>query len=292
MQRRNISALKARARWLAALPRRIAVHYRHERRRSEGPPVFIIGCPRSGTTLVRQILDSHSRIACPGETWFLTGMLEQLRNEFFVEGLRRLGATRGDVVASTRAMALHYFETYLYRAGKARWADKTPGHTQYCPELLEVLGPDVRFIYLLRHGLDVVNSMQMQRWMELVAPGATDPLEKLLGAARYWIEVTSAFANFQAAHPAICHTVRFEDLTTSPERVMRGVLGFVGEPWEPRILDYHAFPHSGNGDYKTARQGQIAPNSHNYRSWPIEHQQQVGGLLAHHLVAHGYHPAP
>jgi hypothetical protein len=283
-----LTHLKAETRRLRRLPRRLATYPGTRRRRSDGPPIFIVGCPRSGTTLMRQILDSHSRIACPGETFFLSGLFEQLRNDLCVEGFERLGVSRRDVAAMVRETILHYFEAYLYRSGKARWADKTPLYAVYCREIVESLGPDVRFIYMLRHGLDVVNSMQDRWWMNMIAPGVTDPLERLKAAAQVWIRVTESFDAFSAAYPALCHTVRFEDLTAQPERFARRAIDFLGEPWEPEILEYRSFPHAGSGDNKTPTHRSIRQNSNKYASWPEEHRRPLQHMIAEHLERQGY----
>ena len=285
-----LDRIRRKIRRLAALPRSAVVYSSDGRRPSGGPPIFIVGCMRSGTTLMRQVLDSHSRIACPGETWFLIGLLEQLRNGFFVKGLEALGVYREEAVANIRAFVLNYFERFLYREGKARWADKTPGYVEFCPEILEVLG-DVRFVFLLRHGMDVANSMQDRPWFGLIEPeGPPDPVRRLEAAARWWIKANDSFEAFRSKHPSLCHVVRYEDLTTKPEPVIRGVLEFLGEPWEPAILNYQAFPHSGGGDHDTATRDRIAPNSGNYRTWPAEHQRVIGELLAPHLKRYGYTP--
>jgi len=276
------------ARRIAAMPRKAVTFPFTERRTSDRPPVFIVGCPRSGTTLLRQILDSHSRIACPGETWFLIGLLEQLRNPFFVSGLRSLNVEREEAVQNIRAYTLHYYETFLHRVGKARWADKTPLYVNYCKEILEVFG-DVRFVHLLRHGMDVVQSMQERPWFDLIPGGSDpDPLKRLEAAARVWMQTTDGFAAFEKAHPGLCHTVRFEELTARPEPVVRRVLEFLEEPWEPAILNYQAFPHSGSGDPKTPRHDAIRPNSARYSSWPPEHQLAIRTMLEAHLHRNGY----
>lgn len=288
MLRKLRQRVMRRVRSLVALSRGAVVYGSDKRRASDRPPVFIVGCPRSGTTLLRQILDCHSRLALPGETWFLIGMFEQLRSPFFVKGLRGLGVERPEAVANIREFALNYFEKYLYREGKARWGDKTPGYVDYAPEILEVFG-DVRFVFMLRHGLDVVNSMQDRHWIGLIEPDkGADRLSRLQASARLWIRHNENFHAFMAKHPSICHTVRYEDLTGRPEATVKGVLEFLGEPWEPRILEYQAFPHSGVGDSETPTFEKIRTNSGNYRAWPPEEQQMIREILAAHLERYGY----
>jgi hypothetical protein len=286
LRRKVISHLKR----VMALRRTTLAYASNERTVSDTPPVFIVGCPRSGTTLMRQILDSHPRIACPGETWFLIGLLEQLRNPFFVRGLNGLGVERAEAVGNIRAFALNYYERFLFRSGKKRWADKTPGYVDYCPEICEVFHANVRFVYLLRHGMDVANSMRDRDWVGLLAPGldASDPLARLEVGARTWIRMTESFERFRQTHPELCHTVRFEELTERPEPIIQGVLRFLGEPWDPAVLRYREFPHSGNGDPKTAARESIAPNSRNYAAWPAEYQRKVHGILADALKQRGY----
>jgi hypothetical protein len=141
---------------------------------------------------------------------------------------------------------------------------------------------------MLRHGLDVVNSMQDRWWMRLIAPGVTDPLERLKAAAQVWIQVTESFDAFSAAHPGLCHTVRFEDLTQDPERFCKSVVDFLGERWEPEMLEYQSFPHAGSGDNKTPSHRSIRRNSNKYAGWPEEHRRVVHDLLAPHLERQGY----
>ena len=88
-------------------------------------PIFIIGVHRSGTTLVRLILDSHSRIACPPESFFLLSLQLFFGNEKTMEGLKAMGFPREQVVDRLREFTSHFFEGYVASRGKSRWADKT-----------------------------------------------------------------------------------------------------------------------------------------------------------------------
>jgi hypothetical protein len=117
---------------------------------------------------------------------------------------------------------------------------------------------------------------------------AMDRVGRLKFAARMWIRHNETFHEFMARHPSICHIVRYEDLTERAEPTVRRVLEFLGEPWEPGVLDYAAFPHSGLGDPEIAKFDRIRPNSGNYRSWTQEEQDAVRTILAGHLQRYAY----
>ena len=286
---RDARASVARLRSWRASARRWALFGSNRRRKSDGPPVFILGLQRSGTSLASAILNSHSRIAVPGETHFLTGILSQLRKDVCVKGIERLGVTREEVAASARALILYYYERYLHRVGKARWGEKTPNYTEIAPEIHEVLGPDVRFVYMLRHGMDVVHSFQSMPWFsERPDIQKLPPVDRLRYAARIWRRVNIDAHAFVSQHPDVCHVVRFEDLTAEPERTVRGLLEFLGEPWEPDVLEYSKFPQTGNRDPKLLSHGAIGPNSKNYSGWPAEHQRAVYDVMAVELERFGY----
>lgn len=277
------------ARRLLATPRRTVTFNANRRRCSDGPPIFIVGCPRSGTTLVRKILNGHSRIACPGETSFLCGMLDQLQSPRYVRGLETIDVYRDEVAANIRSLALHYFEGYLYRVGKARWADKTPGYTRYMPELYEVLGPEICFVHVLRHGMDCAWSIFHCPWFLAYATEheLTDR-QKIRAAGRMWLGYNAIADAFIAQHPEICHRVRYETLTESPERVVRDITDFLGERFEPAMLDYQSWPHTGSGDPKTHAYTGIVPTPHRYPQMPQPLEEVLYEQLADRLEQYGY----
>jgi hypothetical protein len=283
------AVVKARFRSWRASARRWAQFGSNARRRSDAPPVFILGVQRSGTSLAAAILNSHSRIVVPGETHFLTGILSQLRKDACLSGIERIGVSREEVAAGARSLMLHYYERYLHRVGKARWGEKTPNYTELAPQIHEVLGSEVRFVYMLRHGMDVVHSFQSMPWFsERPDIQKLQPVDRLRYAARVWRRVNVDAHAFVSRHPELCHVIRFEDLTSRPEATVRALLAFLGEPWEPGVLDYRTFPQTGNRDPKLLTHSTIGPNSRNYSRWPVDHQQAVYALLAPELERCGY----
>ena len=133
------------------------------------PPVFVLGVRRSGTTLLRVMLDRHSRLAVPDESYFIPQLADRHRGpievEAFVDDLRRLptlrewevdiDAVRGRLRPGQppgEAIAAVY-ETYAAARGKERWGDKTPMYMQRLP-MLEGLFPTALYVHLIRDGRD------------------------------------------------------------------------------------------------------------------------------------------
>lgn len=137
------------------------------------PPVIVLGVGRSGTTLLRVMLDRSSELAIPYETFFVPQLAHRHgrrpKLDDFLDDLGRLrtlydwGITPDDVrprlhegMTTSEAIAA-IFETYAERQGKPRWGDKTPLYMQQLP-LLERLFPDAIWVHLVRDGRDAALS--------------------------------------------------------------------------------------------------------------------------------------
>jgi protein-tyrosine sulfotransferase len=263
-----------------------------ERPRSEsGPPIFVVGCHRSGTSLLRRILDSHPSIACPPESKFLLPLTDLLRDDASMRGLSSMGYDREDVVRTVAAFASRFFDGYASAAGKARWADKTPNYVGRLSELWELFGPQARFVLIVRNGLDVVFSLvDAGRHY----PAIDDSVEQAggdrrIGAAHFWRDQNRMLEAFRLEHPEATHVVRYEELTTVPEPVLRSMFGFLGEAWDPRVLDYQRFPHhAGFEDPDVRIRGRIEPNSGRSLGWPEEERRRVTEACEPMLSRLGY----
>src|SRR5207248_4898111 len=122
-------------------------------------PVFVLGAPRSGTTLVRWLLDTHSRIHCPGETRFLLDLRDFYESPHTVPNLIALGISEARLIAHLRTLVLAIMGELTAKAGKSRWAEKTPYYS-ILPNFIHTLfDGDCKFIIVVRHALDVALSM-------------------------------------------------------------------------------------------------------------------------------------
>src|SRR5258708_2945408 len=115
-------------------------------------PIFIVGSPRSGTTLMRSILDSHPNIFCPSwETGLFVHLSARLNGDL-VKIMQKAGAgfplPRGQLVAWVRRAALELFAEFGSQSGKSRWAEKAPAHVHHMAFIREVF-PDAQFVHMI-----------------------------------------------------------------------------------------------------------------------------------------------
>ena len=250
-------------------------------------PVFILGVHRSGTTLLRLILDSHSKIACPPESLFLRPLQSLLNDPLAMEGLAAMGFDQPHVVQRLRSFVAYFFETYAASKGKARWADKTPAYLE-CLDLIESLfGPECRYIVIFRHGLDVSCSLagisipDVEPYIE-----ACDG-DRFRAAARFWSARGNALWEFRNQNRDRCIDLRYEDLVSEPEPALRRLFGLLGEPWEPQVLRFNDQPHDfwiGLQDRRAAETRLMEPRIGVWKDQSADvveiMREEAGGLLA------------
>jgi hypothetical protein len=250
-------------------------------------PFFIVGAHRSGTTLLRLIVDSHPRIACPPESFFLLPLRELVRDAKAVEGLKAMGFTEEHVLARLREWASYFFEMYAAARGKVRWADKTPSYVD-CLDFVDALyGPECRYVLVFRHGLDAACSIAGVGPRELAPHAEACGGDLFAGAARYWATQCGKILDFQERHAERCFEIRYEELVQEPEPLLRRMFSFVDEAWDPRVLRFHEHPHDrwiGLEDRTASQARGISSNVGRYRSQPphvIERMvEQAGPMLA------------
>ena len=216
------------------------------RTKPPGPAPFVCGVTRSGTTLVRLMLDSHPDLAIPGETHWLPKLIKaaergkQSHEDFatMIIDHKRWGDFHLDadelrqrinqVNPPNAADVIRAFYTlYAEREGKTRYGDKTPGYIKEMPRIERVL-PEARFVHIIRDGRDVSLSHLRMNW----GP------ESYAESAKLWrqrIRKTRRLARNTSHYMEI----RFEDLVTDTEGVLRRVCDFVELEFDPVMLDYH-----------------------------------------------------
>lgn len=213
-------------------------------------PIFVVGCPRSGTTLLSVILDRHSAVAVPPETHFAANVwpatftapanedcLELMSAESLkavLEGtpLRDLDLDAAAVFRRLRGAPVtpakllqSVLEEYAAVRRKPRVAEKTPGHELYVEQIAQWF-PNARFVWIVRDGRAVVQSQRRMHWIH-------EPVWQL---CLHWRRSAIQALRFDAAHPGKIFRIQYEDLLRDPARVLRPLHRFLGLSLEPQQL--------------------------------------------------------
>jgi len=250
--------------------------------RSFADPVFVLCNGRSGSTLLRFLLDAHPDLACPPET-NLPALCAQLATVWsLIEGAP-LSVNRGDeppeipdaAIAGIRDTMDRMVGSYLVRRGKKRYCDKSLGTARFAELLLRVY-PEARFLCLYRHPMDVIASgVEACPW-GLNGYGfdpyiATTPGNAVMALARFWADNTAETVAAEDRFPDRCMRVRYEDLVTDPEGVAAGIFQFLEVRPAPGIsaacfsADRERF---GPADYKIWYTSEISADSIG-RGWSV-----------------------
>jgi hypothetical protein len=194
-----------------------------------GGPVFVVGTMRSGSTLLRLMLDSHENIAIPPETGFM-GAIEAMHTiPHFKNGAgwyERLGWSRQEIDERLRTLFGEIFQRYATQHGKPRWGEKTPFHSWHVAAMAATF-PDAVFVGIVRHPGAVAASLRDRFHWEL--PGAVD----------YWADTNAELLQQATSLGPRMVLCRYEELVTEPEPLMRSLLSWLGEPWSARVLTHH-----------------------------------------------------
>jgi hypothetical protein len=216
------------------------------------PPMpIIVGSPRSGTTLLRFMLDSHAELAIPPETGFLSlgpkfkGRGDGLREKFFraLTSFPREAPAWPDFEISEESFRASlteiepftvaegyraFYRLYAVRFGKLRWGDKTP---LYCMELSAIrkILSEARFIHIIRDGRDTALSLR-RMWF---SPGWE--IEK---QAAFWRDCVLAARRAGAGRPDYIE-VRYEDLIFKTRETLNRICAFIELDYDDAMLSYY-----------------------------------------------------
>lgn len=189
-------------------------------------PVFVLGMPRSGTTLTEQILASHPQAFGAGEVRFWDQAAEVFASAG--SGAQARGRALGDI-------SREYLARIAERAGGARRViDKMPANFLHAG-LIHAAFPRARILHMQRHPLDTCLSLYFQNFGDR-HPHARD----LDGLVHYYGQYVRITRHWRAAlPPTALLEVPYEALVANQEHWTRRMLEFLGLPWDPRCLDFH-----------------------------------------------------
>jgi hypothetical protein len=236
-------------------------------------PAFILSTVRSGSTLLRVLLDSHSQICSPHEI--------HLRDLALGEGSRYTEKSLREISLDRRQLEYVLWDWVLHReleeSGKRLLVNKAPSNVFIVDRIVECW-PDARFVFLLRHPGAVARSRHAVR--------PQDSVERNVAKV---LSYGQALEDARQEYPGA--TVRYEDLAADPAPVMQELCRFLGVPWEPGLLEYGQYAHgryrSGLGDWKEKiRSGEVQPPE------PPPPEDEVPPALRSLCAVWGYESAP
>ena len=210
------------------------------------PVPFVVGMNRSGTTLLRMMLDAHPELTIPPETHFVPALIKATREPgatpedalaamktarewrdfgFSDEEMLAYLAAGGGVRPGPAVRA--FYEAYAEREGKPRWGEKTPTYVQKM-KLIQRALPEARFVHVIRDGRDVALSVLDRTVRDLTVADVAQRWHKKIAKAR-------------DDAPKLAHyiEVRYEDLILDTEPVLRRVCDFIELDFDQAMLDYH-----------------------------------------------------
>lgn len=225
---------------------------------SSDKPIFIVGVPRSGTTLLSAMLSSHSKMECGPETHFFRNLINtkpsslidphnwpetardfilsishtnfsnpdrillidkyQLTEEEITEYLKKRSPTISSILSSIT-------EQYMRRSGKRRWIEKTPDHIEHVKTIRKYF-PKSPIIRIIRDPRDVSLSLQKVPW----------GVESFVHGLVLWKHLDMSSEDFFSTDP-LSYTIRYEDLLTNPRQELLELCEFIGEDFEEDMLN-------------------------------------------------------
>ena len=199
--------------------------------RLESPPIFIVGCGHSGTSLLLKILGVHSHIhAIPFESRAFLKSMWKIR------------------------MARLFWYKNAVAAGKRRWAEKTPAHVHAIGRILEIY-PDARILLIIRDGRDVAVSLRKRTGN--FAAGVARWVRDNRAAEPYW------------NHPQVLRFT-YEELVGDFGATMARICEFIGEPYEEGMRNFHERPLDPSSPKTAGRPPSEAGRHHaQLRKWQI-----------------------
>ncbi len=185
-------------------------------------PVFIMSPVRSGSTLLRMMMNAHPRLHSPHEL-HIRRLEVGYGSKLSQKAMSALDLERGDLEHLLWDRVMH---RELVKSGKDFIVEKTPSNA-FVYQRIRDCWPDARFVFLLRHPVSIAQS-----WHE-GDPDKRTYDEAAADALRYMKAVDKARKGTTGGY-----TVRYEEITADPEKEMRGLCAFLGIDFEPAMLDY------------------------------------------------------
>ncbi len=259
------------------------------------PYLFIVGCPRSGTTLLQRMINAHPQIAVTPESHWIPRLIEKpwaqtaegtvtrklIRRLIAHPKFARLRISREQVKKlapkgrdeSYPCLVTRILDLYAKAQGKPLVGDKTPDYVRSIG-LLHTLWPAARFVHLIRDGRDVC--LSMLEWPKVhPRPGnfATWKQDPVSTAAWWWqLNVQLGRQARKSLGPKLYHELRYESLVACPRKQCEELFDFLNLPFDEAVLQFHAGQPEADPGLEKKRVG--LPVTSGLRNWQSEMSAQ------------------
>ena len=239
---------------------------------SKNPYLFIVGCPRSGTTLLRRMVNAHPMVAIPAREqhwlpkWFerrkgvtpsgyitpdLTSLLLEYE-KFLGMGIGREDLERlldGGGLIPYAGFVSGVFDLYGKKQGKRLAGDKTPANVRFIPTL-HALWPGAKFVHIIRDGRDVALSVLNWRKSANFARRFSTWEEDPITTTALWWEwyARAGRDNGRSLGPNLYHEIRYESLVSEPEWECERLCEFLSIPYDDAMIRFHEGKEKRNPD--------------------------------------------
>lgn len=217
---------------------------------------FLVGCPRSGTTLLQSMIAAHPQIVSFPETHFLVATGKTLRGRWYTRlglaspemkgqvdrflvdmdrtDMRVLLPRHGVWIRQYATALVKILDTLAGEQGKTCWLEKTPGHLHYV-DLIERYIPRVQFIHIVRNGPDVVASLYQVTHEHPQGWGGVYDIDYCVDQWNHDIQLTKRYTR-KTNHIL----VQYEQLVKNPQAVLTDVCDFIGITFNQDMIAHHS----------------------------------------------------
>lgn len=235
-------------------------------------PIIVMGCHRSGTSLLRRILNSHKNIACPPETNYLLHFIRMLQDDNSISGLSGMMDTP-DIKPEVARLAFRFHEAFRLDKGKARWADKTPQYVPYYDQLMDLAPDDTQCVVIYRNPFDIASSIYDRGWR--LEDLDDDLFINTCLYVKKTMEQLSRIANKENVY-----VLHYESLVEDPKVTTEALCVFLKETWDEGMIRPWDFDHNfGTEDPIARSQKNFKLSSNNWKALTAEQQVTLHRIL-------------
>lgn len=233
-------------------------------------PAFILSGERSGSTLLRYIVDTHPEIASPGQLY-----LGQLCQDLHTVVNRTLGEVAGItdavereqmVLSEVRQVVGGTMDRYAAAKNKRMWCEKTTANLDHLG-ILDAVFPDAKYVCLYRNAMDVVHSCievgRLGFMTEHLRYVQSSPDNIVAAMVQRWIDNIRTLLRFEREHGDRCTRITYESYVLHPAEALAPMFAFLGAGWSPELLDqvFSTRHDPGDGDNKVRYASRISQDS-------------------------------